>query len=81
MSVPTHSSAYKPFNPDHNDPLKTIKSNGSKNEKIIENQMILMIVVDSPVSSHSFESHAGAGLVRFPNPLATGSDIHGSWGT
>ena len=21
------------------------------------------------------------GLVRFPNPLASGSDIHGSWGT
>ena len=25
--------------------------------------------------------HAGDYLVRFPNPLTTGSDIHGSWGT
>ena len=32
---------------------------------------------------HSNNRHACAGLqvVRFPNPFASGSDIHGSWGT
>ena len=29
----------------------------------------------------STEIGDGSWLVRFPNPLASGSDIHGSWGT
>ena len=54
---------------------------GGFNSKLVINVPIRTVSDSFGFKSLKVEWKASNTLVRFPNPLATGSDIHGSWGT